>query len=198
LSLMNDDIHTFPIAPARRKMMIFNLCVYIIGAASALWLWQDGDGVSWAVFGIVAILMALHILAVLMRRRWIARMTPDTVELMGLWGKVTRLPWDDLVAHSVDPARRTGVLFAAAAVPGAPDAAAVPGAPDAKERFAIVSLRMMGAEPALRFHDMLLARRPDLEERRSPMDEARNPSSKSGVSSGSKAGVTVAHGKASE
>lgn len=166
---MQDDTDIFPVASERRRIMLLCLCGYVIASGMALWLWRDGAGAIWAWVAIVAGLLIAHVLVSLLRRRWVARLTPDTVETMGLWGKITRLPLADLHAHSLHDGRNTGALHAGPETPGG------------KERFAIVSLGMMGTAGAARFRQMLLAQRPDLEERRTPMDQAFKPETDTGT-----------------
>jgi hypothetical protein len=110
--------------------------------------------VFWAAFAVVSGVAFVHTVIVTLRRRWIARMTPDAIELTGMWGGVQVFRWGDLVAHTIDPANRTGVIFATSG-----DVAR------GKERFGIVSLRMMGVEAAQRFYSEMTNRRPCLANR---------------------------------
>ncbi|SEL31769.1 hypothetical protein [Roseovarius nanhaiticus] len=150
---MDDGVQIFPIAPRRRAAMMFNIVAYSVAAGMALWLWQDGGSVGWAFFGALCASGAIFTAVSLLRRRWVARMTPDAVEVTGNLGKVQSFAWEDLIAHTIDPANRVGVLFA------------VPAQVGKAERFGIVSLRVMGADAAARFHAALMARRPGLEKR---------------------------------
>ncbi|MFX0547114.1 hypothetical protein ACEWPL_016370 [Roseovarius sp. S1116L3] len=143
---------TFPVAPARRRAMLFNLCAYTFSAATAVWLWQKDGSLFWLAWGALSTALLVFTAVSFLRRRWVARMDRSGVHIQGFWGRVQTLAWPELVAHTIDPARRTGVIFAAPLT-------------GTRERFGIVSLRMMGAQAAQEFHGALLARRPDIENR---------------------------------
>ncbi len=176
ISRASGDVITFPIEPLRR-MMVMNLALYCAATGMALWLWLAGDGTVWLICVALGAAALLHTGVSVVRRPWLARMTPDAVEVTSLYGRVTRLPWDALVAQSMDLSQRFGVVFAA------------PEAGVTKERFGIASLRMMGAAAAALFHGELERPRPKLEQRLTATAEAMAAGAMAGRGAGATKGI---------
>lgn len=139
---------SFAMSGMRRAMIAINMVVY---AGLAFYLFEYGQS-WWASIGAgLAVLLGLSAAAQLFNRPLVARVDALGVHVYGQFGSEKSLAWDALTAHTLDPQRRVGALFAEG--------------DGAHEDFAIVSLRMMGREGAAQFVAAVLEGRPDLEDR---------------------------------
>ena len=138
---------TFPIAPQRRRAMVFNMLAYAVAALASAQFWRMGQGSFWIIWAAVCACLCLLVLRSYLRRPFVARTAQTGIELTSLSGKITAIGWPDISEINLDPTRRTGVITY------------MQGSEPA---FGVVSFRMMGPEAASQFVDVVHHLRPDL------------------------------------
>ena len=149
----------FKVAPARRMGMVLNGAVY---AGAATWwgyaFWH-GSSLIDAALALVFAALFLWVVFVFTRRRAVVALGEQGVTVFGMRGQATEIPYAQMTAHTLLPARRTDIVFWKA-----PD--------QPLEQFTVITQRAMGATATAAFRASLLARLPDLPAR-APYARAR-------------------------
>ncbi|MEL6915690.1 MAG: hypothetical protein AAFP13_14430 [Pseudomonadota bacterium] len=138
----------YPIAPARRRGMLFNIAAYAFVTVMAGGYFQGGAGWGWLALAIVGFVLFAYTLRALLTRPFVARIMGSRVEVIGPTGGLYALDADALTAATLDPGARVGILQY----------------DDDGTAYALVSFRMMGKEAAADFSARIEALRPALPE----------------------------------
>ena len=142
----------FPVLPARKRLKVIQALASGALGAGAVWVAAGGGAWGWWVLAGLLLGMALGKVISLLRMRFVARVDDTGVSVCLPTGREMRAGWDEIEAHTIDPARGLGGLVLKAGGGG-------------RVRMLPVATRDMGPEAAEQLIAAMKARLPKLEYR---------------------------------